>query len=132
MFVVVPILNSTGLAIIAEVDLRCGDFLSEKICSHKLVVSISFWSWLLNGSSVLTSLKNAALLISFVNTLWVNWLLMGLLGFGFWSLWFWKMSLFVFVLDAIFCDTNFFIFQDSVWLVKHSWLVHCCSIHQFY
>ena len=25
---------------------------------------------------------------------------------------------FVFVLDAIFCGTNFFIFQDSVWLVK--------------
>ena len=31
VFVVVPILNSTGLAIVAEVDLRCGDFLSEKI-----------------------------------------------------------------------------------------------------
>ena len=62
MFVVVPILNSTGLAIVAEVDLRCGDFLSEKSCRHKLVVSTSFWSWLLNASSVLTSLKHAALL----------------------------------------------------------------------
>ena len=27
---------------------------------------------------------------------------------------------FVFILDAIFCGTNFFIFQDSVWLVKKS------------
>ena len=27
---------------------------------------------------------------------------------------------FVFVLDTIFCGTNFFIFQDSVWLVKKS------------
>ena len=27
---------------------------------------------------------------------------------------------FVFVLDAIFCGTNFFIFQDTVWLVKSS------------
>ena len=24
----------------------------------------------------------------------------------------------MFILDAIFCGTNFFIFQDSVWLVK--------------
>ena len=26
----------------------------------------------------------------------------------------------------------FFIFQDSVWLVKKTWCVHCCSIHPFY
>ena len=71
MFVVVPILNSTDLAIVAEVDLRCGDFLSEKSCRHKLVVSTSFWSWLLNASSFLTSLKHAALLFSIVNALWV-------------------------------------------------------------
>ena len=70
MFVVVPILNSTGLAIVAELDLRCDDFLSEKTCRHKLVVSTSFWSWLLNASSVLTSLNYAALLW-FVNALWV-------------------------------------------------------------
>ena len=89
-------------------------FLSKKSCRHKLVVSTSFWSWLLNASSVLTSLKYAALLFSFVNALWVCWLFMGLLRFGFWSLWFWKMSFFVFVLDAIFCGTKFFIFQDTV------------------
>ena len=39
---------------------------------------------------------------------------------------------YVFILDAIFCGTSFFIFQDSVWLVKKSWCVHCCSIHRFY
>ena len=61
-FTVVPIINSTGLAIVAEADLFCGNFLSEKSCRHKLVVSTSFWSWLLNVSSVLTSLKYAALL----------------------------------------------------------------------
>ena len=71
MVVVFPILNSTGLAIAAEVDLRCGDFLSEKSCRHKLVVSTSFWSWLLKASSFLTSLKYAALLFSIVNALWV-------------------------------------------------------------
>ena len=26
----------------------------------------------------------------------------------------------------------FFIFQDLVWLVKSSWCVHCCTIHQFF
>ena len=29
-----------------------------------------------------------------------------------------KDVFFVFVLDAIFCGTNFLIFQDTVWLVK--------------
>ena len=61
MFIVVPIINSTGLAIVAEADLRCGDFLSEESCRHKLVVSTSFWSLLLNVSSVLTSLKYTAI-----------------------------------------------------------------------
>ena len=61
MLIVVPFINSTGIAIVAEADLRCGDVLSEKTC-HKLVVSTSFWSWLwlLNVSSVLTSLKYTA------------------------------------------------------------------------
>ena len=52
VIIVVPFINFTGLAIVAEADLRCGDFLSEKFC-HKLVVSTSFWSWLLIVSSVL-------------------------------------------------------------------------------
>ena len=43
-----------------------------------------------------------------------------------------KYVFFVFILDAVFCGTNFFIFQDSVWLVKKPWHVHCFSIHQFY
>ena len=71
MFFVAPFIDSTDLAIVAEADLRCGDFLSEKSCRHKLVVSTSFWSWLLNASSVWTSLNYAALLFWFVNALWV-------------------------------------------------------------
>ena len=62
MFIVVPFIRSTRLAIVAVADLLCGIFLSEKSCRHKLVVSTSFWSWLLNASSFLTSLKYAALL----------------------------------------------------------------------
>ena len=43
MFIDVPFLNSTGLAIVAEADLHCGDFFSEKKlslqigCFHKLL-----------------------------------------------------------------------------------------------
>ena len=60
MFIVVPFISSTEIAIVAEADLRCGDFLSEESCRHKLVVSTTFWSWLLNVSSILTSLKYTA------------------------------------------------------------------------
>ena len=117
---------------------RCGSrfalwwSLSERSCRHKLVVSTSFWSWLLNVSSVLISLKYTATLFWGVSALWVCWHFMGVLSFRFWSLCFWNMSFFVLILDAIFCGTNFFIFQDIVWLVKSSWCVHCCSIPQFY
>ena len=34
MFIDVPFISSTGLAIVAEANLRCGDFLSEKSCRH--------------------------------------------------------------------------------------------------
>ena len=71
MFIVAPFIDSTDLAIDAEADLRCGDFLSEKSCRHKLVVSTSFWSWLLNVPSVLTSLKNTATIFWVVTALWV-------------------------------------------------------------
>ena len=97
-----------------------------------MVVSTSFWSWLLNVSSVLISLKYTATVFWVVIALWVCWQFMGVLSFWFCSLCFWNMSFFVFVLDAIFCGTNFFIFQDSVWLVKKSWWVHCCFNHQFH
>ena len=35
-FIVVPIINSTRLAILAEADLCCGDFLSEKNLSSQI------------------------------------------------------------------------------------------------
>ena len=105
-------------------------FLSEKSCRHKLVASTSFWSWLLNASSILTSLKYAALLFWFVNALWVCWLFMGFLNFGFYVS---ETCLFLCSsLMRFFVVQCFFIFEDSVWLVKKSWCVHFCSIPQFY
>ena len=71
VFVDVPFINSTGLAIVAEADLPCEDFLSEKNCRHKLVVSTNFWYWPLNVSSVLTFLKNTATFFWVFNALWV-------------------------------------------------------------
>ena len=111
-------------------DLRCGDFLSEKKCRHKLVVSTSVWSRLLNVSSVLTTKK-------YSDTFLISYCALGLLTVRVSTTFlilvcFWNMSFFVFILDANFCGTNFFIFQDSVWLVKKSWCVPCCSIYQFY
>ena len=131
MFIIVPFISSTGLAIVAEADLRFGDFLSDKSCRHKFVVSTSFWSWLLNVSSVLTSLKYTATFFGvlvrcgFAEISWSTKI--SILVFIFL-----KYVFFLFVLDAIFCGTNFFIFQDIVWLVKSSWCVQYCSIHQFY
>ena len=68
MFNIVPFIRSTGLAIVADADLLCGNFLSDKNC-HKLVVSTSFWSWLRNVSSVLTSLKYTATVFWVINAL---------------------------------------------------------------
>ena len=36
MFIVVPFLNYTGLAIAAEADLRCGDFFPKKKLSLQI------------------------------------------------------------------------------------------------
>ena len=44
MFIDDPIIDSTDLAIVAEADLRCGDFLSEKVVVTVLAVFLSFWS----------------------------------------------------------------------------------------
>ena len=109
-------------------------FLSESdlSCCHKLLVSTSFfWSWLLNDLQF-SHLWNTQR--GFFGLL----MRCGYAG-GPWEFWvsilvfmFMKNVFFVFILDAIFCATNFFISQDSLWLVKKSWCVHCFYIHQFY
>ena len=120
MFIIVPFISSTGLVIVAEADLRCGDFLSEKSCRHRLVVSTSVWPRLLNVSSVLTTKKQSdffgllmrcgGLLTVHVSTKFLILVFMFL-----------KYVFFVIVRDSIFCGTTFvFVFQDTVWLVKSS------------
>ena len=47
----------------------------------------------------------------------------------------WVSEICLFLCSALmwfFVVHFFFIFEDSVWLVKKSWCVHSCSIHQFY
>ena len=122
MFIVVPFLNSTGLAIVAAADLRSGDFFSEKSCHYKLVVSTSFWSWLLNVSSVLTIKKiHSDNCFWFVKALWTFWWLMGVLCFLFY---FYDSEishfLCLFLMRSFVVQVFFFIFQDIVWLVKSS------------
>ena len=60
-----------------------GVFLSQSC--HKLVVSTSFWSWLMNVSSVLTSLNYTSTLSWVVNASWICWRLMKVLSFWFWT-----------------------------------------------
>ena len=95
-------------------------FFSEKSCRYKLVVSTSFWSRLLNVSSVLTSLKYTA-------TIFLGYqCVVGLLTnhrstkFLILDFMFLKYVFCVVVLDAIFCGTTVFIYQDTVWPVKTS------------
>ena len=115
MFIVVPFINSTGLAIVAEADLLCGEFLSEKSCRHTMVVSASFWYWLLNVFSVSTCLKYTATIVlgskCIVGMLMIHGITMFLiLVFRFLK----------FVIFCVYpsCDllwyNFFFIFQDSV------------------
>ena len=119
MFIVIPFIGSTGLAIVAEADLLCGNFLTEESC-HKLVVSTSFWSWLLNASSVLTSLKYTATFFGllmrcgYAGCSWEFW------GLDF-GVYFSEICLFLCSsLMQFFVVQFFFIFQDSVWLIKKS------------
>ena len=116
MIIVVPFINATGLAIVAKADLRCGDFLSEKSCRYKLVVSISFWSRLLNVSSVLTTKKKQRQFFGLLKFYCVVGMLtvLGSTKFLFLDFMFLKYVFFVFVLDAIYCVRNFFHFQDIV------------------
>ena len=132
VFIIVPFSNYTRLAVVTEAVLRFGDFLSEKSCRHKLVVSTSVWSR--SATECFFSFekqKNTAALFWFVNALWVCWQFMGVLVFEF-GLYVSEVCLFLCLfLMRSFVVQIFFIFQDTVWLVKSSWCVHYCSIHQF-
>ena len=66
MIIVVPFINSTGLAIVARRICAVVIFYPKKpkSCHHKLVVFTSFWSWLLNVSSVLSWLLNVSSVLS--------------------------------------------------------------------
>ena len=76
MLIVVPTIRSTVLTIVAEVNLRCGAFLSEKVCRHT-TGSFSFFLVLTTGhplgfhkferQSCLFDVDNAFL---FVNVTW--------------------------------------------------------------
>ena len=120
---------STEVAIVAEANMSWS-VLSQKSC-HKMVVSTSFWSWLLNVSWVFTSLKFTATLFWFIMTCrfvddsWEHFVLD-------FHCTFLKYDCLCSSLMLFFVVQVFFIFQESVWLVESSWFVHCCSIHQVY
>ena len=97
-----------------------------------MVVSTSFWSCLLNVSSVLTSLKYTATLFWVVMrcgyaTIYGSTMFLILV-----CMFLKYVILCVYPLMRSFVAQFLFIFHDIVWLVKSSCSVHCCSCHQFY
>ena len=104
----------------------------RKSCRHKLVVSTSFWSWLLKF------FQFWHLWITQRQFFWF-WCVVGMLKVNRNT----NFLVFVFFVSEIshflclslmrsFVVQIFFIFQDIVWLIKKIWRVHCFSIHQFY
>ena len=71
MFLVVPFISSTGLAIVAEANLHCGDFLSKKSCRH-CTGSFSFFLVLTTKLSFHKLKDKAAFLWSKMHCLIVN------------------------------------------------------------
>ena len=69
MLFFIHLFNSTGVVVVALVNLRWIVFVSIKL--SQIVVSTSFWPWLLNVSSVLTSLKYTAKFFWVLNAFWV-------------------------------------------------------------
>ena len=108
LFIVVPFISSTGLAIVAEADLSCVNFLPEKSC-HKLVVSTSFWSWLLKFLqfwhlwNTQRYFFELLLRCGYAGGSWEFWILV----LVFMLL---KNFFFVFIFDAIFFGTTFSFF----------------------
>ena len=88
-----------------------------------MVVFTSFWSWLLNVSWIFTNLKLTARLSRVNIALRTCWRFLGFLVLIL-TLCFWNMSVYVFIHYSVFCGRIFFIFHDSVWLVKSSWCAH--------
>ena len=78
MFIVVWFIRSPGSAIVAEANLRCGDFSSEKIVVTVLAV-FSFLSWLPDVPWVFINLNNSAAFFGVENALltcyWYLWVL---------------------------------------------------------
>ena len=130
MFIVVRLIKSPGLAIVAEANLRCGDFLSEKVVVTVLAV-FSFWSWLPDIPWVFINLKTA---LPFLGLIMLCLLVNGtweclVLDFSFFC---GIMSFYVSISDAVFLVTTFSIFDQSVWLILSFWCAHFYSFIQFY
>ena len=130
MFIVVLFSSSTGLAIVAESILRCGDLLSEKSCRHN---TGSFFFFFVNQTFlVFINLKDRAaflgLIMHFliVDVIWERLIIVFCLFFrGI-------MSFYVSIGDVVFLVTSFPIFDYSVWLILSFRCTLFFSFFQFY
>ena len=64
VFIDVRFIRSPGLAIVAEANLRCGDFLSGKVVT--VLAVFSFWSWLTDIPWVFINFKDSAAFLGLI------------------------------------------------------------------
>ena len=131
MFIVVPFISSTGLVVVAEANLRCGNFLPEKVVVTVLVVFLSFWFWLpeipwvfmrLNDSAAFSGLIMHCL---FVIGTWKRLVF----DFSFFSV---ESCHFMCLSVMRFFSLQVVPFLISVWLILYFWCAHFYSFIQFY
>ena len=133
MLIFIHLLNSNGVVVVALVSLRWSVFVLIKLSQN-----VKFYYLLVLSTDGLFNLNIFEIYIdAFLGCYCVVDMLRvhGIIKFLILVFTFLNMSFFlcfVFILDAIFCGTKFFIFQDIVWPVKSTCRVHCCSFHQFY
>ena len=106
MFIVVWFIRSPGSAIVAEANLRCCDFSSEKIVVTVLAV-FSFWSWLPDVPWVFINLNNSAAFFGVENALFTCYWYLGVLSSWFQFFFCGIMPFYVSISDAVFLVTSF-------------------------
>ena len=131
MFIVATFIISTGLVVIAEANLRCGGFLSEKKCRHS-AGSFSFFLVLTTRHSLsFHTFERQRCLFGVDNALFYLLLVPGSAPFLI-SVFSVESCLFMCLSVMRFFSLQVFPFLISVWLILSFWCVPFYSFVQFY
>ena len=113
MFIVFPSISSTGLVILAEVNLRCGNFLSEKICRHSTGSFFSFLLLTTRHSLSFHKFERLSCLFGVDNAFFTCRCYLELLNYWFQFFFCGIMSFYVSISDAFFSRYKFFHFSSQ-------------------